>query len=140
MTSARTNLILLGIAALGLSLVWGFAPATALTFDGHAFLVEWVVEMLLWMLAGTHAFLAVVMLVRARGWTPSEAALFRFIAIKALFWLAFALQHHPRESGVNAITAYLIVIIAVSTLDLDVQLVRRYFFGSEERLTPSPEQ
>lgn len=99
---------------------------------GHPGMVDTAVGTMLWLLAVTHAVVAGIMFAQRQAWVPSEAAMFRFVAIKALFWVNFATLFEPTGLGIRLDVVVLYVLIAGTTIDLDVHLVRRYVFGHED--------
>lgn len=106
---------------------------------GHPGAVDAAVETMLWLFALTHAVVAGIMFAQRQAWVPSEAAMFRFVAVKSLFWVNFATLFQPLGLGIRLDVVVLYVLVAGTTIDLDIRLIRRYVFGSEDRVL-YPEQ
>jgi ABC-type xylose transport system permease subunit len=99
---------------------------------GYPAVVKWAVTLLLYGMVVTHTFLAAIMLMQRQRWTPSEAAMFRFIGTKAIFWLFFSVQFRMSSQGIYIDLLAMWVVMAVATIDLDVRLFGRYVLGWED--------
>jgi hypothetical protein len=99
---------------------------------GHPGMADTAVGTMLWLFAITHAVVAGIMFAQRQAWVPSEAAMFRFVAVKSLFWLNFATLFQPAGLGIRLDVVVLYVLVAGTTIDLDIRLIRRYVFGSED--------
>src|SRR5204863_540936 len=95
-----------------------FESTTRHTF-GHPHAVDWAILLMLCLLAATHLFIGFVMWIQRSYWVPSEAAMFRFIAVKALLWIDFVLAFKFTGRGVLLDIAYIYVLIAGTTIDMD---------------------
>ena len=58
--------------------------------------------------------------------------MFRFMAIKTIFWGTVAYFYRPMESGVSLINLVLFVLMFLVTFHMDILMVRRYIFGLED--------
>lgn len=103
---------------------------------GRPGLVDAAVETLLWVMAATHAVIAGIMWMQRRRWLPSDAAMFRFISAKVLLWVTVGANYVAAGRGVLLDIAVLYVLIAATTLDLDVRLFRRYVAASADEREP----
>jgi Mlc titration factor MtfA (ptsG expression regulator) len=133
MTRQRYNLYLVLAAAVGLIAVHELAPRGLYSFDGRRQLLFDLVRVLLWMLFVTHISLAAVLWMQRRRWDRADAASFLFVSAKAIFWGSLALTS-VRQRGESLTTIYLFFMILLSTLNLDLQLFRRYVvFRADEQ-------
>lgn len=128
--SARYTL-LVAFAAVVVILVRLFETKRKYTF-GHPREVDVAVVALLTLLALTHISIAVVMWFQRRNWQPSNAAMFQFIAIKAVFWTNTATAYRFRGNGISLDTLVLFVVMALTTVELDYRLFNRYLRGKED--------
>lgn len=101
---------------------------------GHAHAVDFAVVTLLYLLAATHIVVAGIMWLQRNRWLPSEAAMFRFIGVKAVFWASLATAFVFAGRGVILDTLVLFVLMSATTIDLDCRLIGRYLFGNEDDL------
>lgn len=99
---------------------------------GHAHAVDLAVVSLLYLLGVTHGVIAVILWLQRSQWLPSDASMFRFIGVKAIFWSSVATAFQFRGIGISLDTLVLFVLMSATTLDLDLHLARRYLFGSED--------
>ena len=99
---------------------------------GHPHAVDAAMLALLIGLFVTHSVIAGIMWMQRERWLPSDAATFRFIVVKALFWLNVATIYMASGLGVRLDLAALYLMIAATTADLDVRMVRRYWFGTSD--------
>jgi hypothetical protein len=93
---------------------------------GYPGAVDAGIVALLWMLCVTHLMIAALMWMQRDRWLPSDAAMFRFIAAKALLWGTTITAYPSSGLGVRLDIMVLYLVIALTTLDLDIRLVRRY--------------
>lgn len=130
MTLQQRSTAIVVLAALGLVLIRQLESNARHTF-GSAHTVDWFILGMFFFLGFTHVFISVVMWVQRGQWLPSEAKMFRFISIKALLWFNFAASFNFNGRGVLLDIAYLYILIAVTTLDMDWGMFRRYVLGKE---------
>jgi 4-amino-4-deoxy-L-arabinose transferase-like glycosyltransferase len=126
----RYTLIVLGTAA-AIIVVRQLGAPRRYTF-GYPDEVDLAVVILLYLLAATHTTIAAVMWFQRRTWHPSNAAMFQFIGVKAVFWTSLATGYVFRGIGVNIETLILFVMMALTTIELDARLINRYLLGSED--------
>jgi hypothetical protein len=126
------NALFFAVAATALVVLQAWGPDGLYTFGGHGQTINDLVRLCLWLLVFTHAFLATVMWTQRRRWDDAEASTFRFIIVKGLLWFWFAWTAHPRN-GVSLPYVLLVIVILATTIDLDVQLVRRYVLARKDR-------
>lgn len=130
--------LLLSAAAL---IVVRISEGTERHTFGYADALDIAVLVVLWLLGMTHMALAGIMLAQRAPWVPTEAAMFRFVGAKALFWFNLATAFVASGLGIRLDITVLYLVVAGTTIDLDVRLVRRYIFGKEDALlfpTPPP--
>lgn len=125
------NALFFAVAATALVVLQAWGPDGLYTFGGHGRTINDVVRLCLWLLVLTHAALAGIMWTQRAAWDDAEAATFRFIAVKGLLWFWFAWTAHPRN-GVSLPYVLLVVAVLATTIDLDVQLIRRYVLRDRE--------
>jgi hypothetical protein len=128
--SARYTLAVFA-AAIVTILVRHFETQRRYTF-GHPHEVDLAVVILLYALATTHIVVAMVMWFQRKTWHPSNAAMFQFIGVKAVFWSSLATGYVFRGIGISLETLVLFVMMSLTTIELDVRLIRRYLFGVED--------
>ena len=127
MSRQRYNLMLVLLAAVVLTVLHEYGPQGLYRYHNHAHALHVFTLILLWLLFATHVFLATVMWTQRRRWDAAEGSIFRFVCAKGLFW-AFAALTAPQRPGINLSTTYLIALLLVTTIDLDIQMIRRYIF------------
>jgi ribose/xylose/arabinose/galactoside ABC-type transport system permease subunit len=128
--------VIMILAVLGAIDLLGYTNAYDL--NGHGKELSLVVKFTMALLALTHVFLCIIMAAQHRRWTPSESAMFRFIAIKAAFWAWWAWHTPIRESGISVPTIFFLVVLCVTTIDLDIRLFGRYILGWEDEKGSTP--
>lgn len=131
MRRPRLNALLLALAALALAALNEWGPHGLYRFGGHGQLLNDAVHGCLWLLFLTHVALAAIIWTQRERWDDAEGATFRFIGVKAIFW-AFAALTTPARNGINLSSTLLLVLIFATTLDLDVQLIKRYVLRKKE--------
>ena len=131
MRRPRLNALLLALAALALAALNEWGPRGLYCFGGHGQLLNDAVHGCLWLLFLTHVFLAGILWTQRRRWDDAEAASFRFIAVKGLFWCYAALTT-PSKNGINLPSTFLLIVIVLTTIDLDIQLIKRYVLARKE--------
>ncbi len=137
MNHQRYNLVTVALAVIALVAVNHWAPGGLYTFGGHGRALSDLQRALLTILALTHVSLAGIMWTQRRRWDGSEASTFRFICVKAIFWGYYAATF-PHHNGILLASVFLLAIMLLTTLDLDIQLVRRYlFFRREDAALPA---
>jgi hypothetical protein len=99
---------------------------------GHPGAVDAFIVALLWMLCVTHLMIAVLMWMQRERWLPSDAAMFRFVAAKALLWGTSVTAYQSNGLGIRIDITVLYLVIALTTLDLDIRLVRRYVVRTKD--------
>lgn len=99
---------------------------------GHPGLFDGAVLALIWGLVITHAVIAGIMFIQRRDWLPSDAAMFRFIAVKMVFWAMLGIDYTSAGRGLRLSYVILYLALAVTTIDLDVRLVRRFLLRTED--------
>ena len=134
MSRQRYNLLLVVLAAVGLTVLHEYGPDGLYRYHHHGHALHVLTLTLLWLLLATHLFLATVMWTQRRRWDAAEASIFRFVCAKGLFW-AFAALTTPMQPGLNLSKTYLIVLLLLTTIDLDVQIIRRYVFYRRDEST-----
>lgn len=87
----------------------------------------------------THGMIAVIMWLQRERWLPSDAAMFRFIAIKSLLWINTATIYVAFGRGVRLDLIALYLMIAFTTADLDIRMCRRYIFRTMDEREPGDE-
>jgi hypothetical protein len=128
--------VLFAAAASGLIALHEVGPQGLYSFDGHGHDLYLVSKLLLLLLCLTHVGLCLVMWAQRRRWDHAQASIFRFVALKAIFW-GFFFATFPERPGVNLASTYLLVVLLLTTIDLDLHLFRRYVLGrTDERMTP----
>lgn len=132
MTLQTRSTLLVAFAAVMVILTRTLETQRRYTF-GHAHAVDLAVVSLLYLLAATHVVVAAIMWLQRARWLPSDASMFRFIGVKSVFWASLATAYQFRGIGVSLDTLTLFILMTASTVDLDVRLVRRYLFGSEDQ-------
>lgn len=125
--------ILVALAAIAVILTRLFETQRRYTF-GHPHAVDLAVASLLYLLAATHIVVAVIMWLQRAPWFPSEASMFRFIGVKAVFWTSLATSYSFAGKGVPLDNMVLFVLMSMTTVDLDYRLISRYIFGHEDEL------
>lgn len=125
------NALLLALAAIALAALNQWGPRGLYRFGGHGRLLNDAVHLCLWLLFLTHVALAAIIWTQRRRWDDAEAATFRFIVVKGLFW-CYAAATTPDRNGINLSSTLLLVLIFATTLDLDVQLIKRYVLARKE--------
>lgn len=130
--------VTLALAAIGLLLVRLTEDNRRYDF-GYPDALDAAVVALLWMLFVTHAAVTAIMWLQRDRWLPSDAAMFLFLGVKALFWLNFATLYNPTGNGIRLDVAYLYVIIAATAIHLDVRVVRRYLIRTADEREPGDE-
>jgi hypothetical protein len=130
MTLQQRSTAVVTLSAIGLVLIRQFESNTRHTF-GNAHAVDWLILGMFFFLGFTHVFISAVMWIQRGQWLPSEAKMFRFISIKSLLWFNFAAGFTFSGRGVLLDIAYLYILIAVTTLDMDLGMFRRYVLGKE---------
>ncbi len=131
MSRQHRTLCLVFLGALGLAFVRLVLPQGLYSFHHHANELYRFTEGLLGLLAATHASLCLIMWAQRDKWDSADSSIFRFIAVKALFW-GWVAATEPHRSGINLSVVYLFGLILISTVDLDIQLVRRYVIVRRE--------
>jgi hypothetical protein len=99
---------------------------------GHPGIVDAFIVILLWMLCITHLMIAALMWMQRDRWLPSDAAMFRFITAKALLWGSSVTSYPSGGFGVRIDVVVLYCIIALTTFDLDIRMLRRYVFRTND--------
>lgn len=136
MTAPRLNLAFV-LAALALVVVViRTDPYRLVDLGGHGKLIGYGIWALLIGLCLTHIALAGIMWVQRTRWRPSEAGMFRFMAVKAIFWGSFAWAYRPHPEGEKLINIVLFVLMVAVTAHADVLLFRRYILGAESGVQP----
>jgi hypothetical protein len=130
---SRRSTVVVAFAAVSVVLVRLFETQRRYTF-GHAHAVDLAVVTLLYLLAVTHVVVAGIMWLQRARWLPSEASMFRFIGVKAVFWSSLATSYQFVGRGVPLDSMLLFVLMSLTTIDLNSHLARRYLFGSEDAL------
>lgn len=128
--SARYTLVVV-FAAVVLVLTRRYETQRRYTF-GHPHEVDLAVVILLYALATTHIVVAMVMWFQRKTWQPSNGAMFQFIGVKSVFWSSLATAYVFRGIGISLETLVLFAMMSLTTLELDVRLIRRYLFGVED--------
>lgn len=131
MRRQRSSVLIVLLALLCLFAINRWAPGGLYSFGGHGRLLNDVQRGFLALLALTHASLAGIMWTQRRWWDGTEASTFRFICVKAIFWGYFATTF-PHRNGILLVSAFLLTIMLLTTIDLDIQLVRRYILGRRD--------
>jgi hypothetical protein len=119
-------------AMLGLLALRVFAPDGMYDLGHHGRTLSTVSKATIILIALTHVVIASIMWTHRREWTPSEASMFRFMAVKMLFWGYLGLTVPITDRGISLVSMYLLVLLLGTTVDLDVKLFYRYVLGSEE--------
>lgn len=130
LTIQRRSAAFVVFGTVGLVLIRVLESATRHTLNRPEW-VDWAVVSMLTLLGLTHVFLSVVMWIQREGWTPTEASMFRWIYTKAMLWGDLATSYVMRGIGVRLDIAYLYILIAVTTIDMDYKMVRRYLMGRD---------
>lgn len=130
MQQRSTLIVLLGF--FGLVLIHLFETDRRYTF-GNAHAVDWAILIMFIVLGLTHAFIACVMWIQRSAWLPSEASMFRWISFKGMLWTDLAVMFRFNDSGVRIDIAYLYILMAVSTIDMDVKMAGRYLLRWEAK-------
>lgn len=125
MTRGRINILFVLLAAAGIVAVARWGPAGLYSFGGHGPLLNDLQRAVLIALTLTHAALALILWTQRRRWEHADASTFRFVSAKAVFWGYFSVAFVQRP-GILLTTMYLLMVLMVTTIDLDVQLLRRY--------------
>lgn len=99
---------------------------------GHPHAVDIAIWSLLLILGITHVLLGAVSWLQRARWTPSEAAMFRFLSVKAVFWVNTAAQYGWAGRGISLDTAVLFVAMTATTIDMDYKMFRRFILGAED--------
>lgn len=92
--------------------------------------IGYLINAELWVMALTNFFLLLIMLFQYP-WTRSEASVFRYIGVKAIFWLALASNYQTPQT-IRADTLISLGIVAMVLIDLDLNLFGRYILGWED--------
>lgn len=109
-----------------------FGPDGMYAFGGHGQTLSTISKITTGILAVTHVILAWVMWHKRGHWKPSEAAMFRFIAFKAIFWSWLAYTVRIREAGISLPYFATLVMMLLVTIELDIKLFARYVLGRED--------
>lgn len=123
---------MVGSALIVAFVIWRY-PNQLVDLGGHGYLIGQCIWLLLIGLAFTHFVLLCIMWVQRGGLKASEAAMFRWIGEKAIFWSSVAYFYRPHDEGVPIRNLVMFVLIFVTTVDLDIKLFRRYILGVEDR-------
>lgn len=100
---------------------------------GHPGVVDVSILSLLILLTVTHTLLLVIMWLQRDKWLHSEAAMFRSISVKAIFWGNATTKFYlGTTTGITPDAVLMFVALLVSTIDLDIRLVGRYILGWED--------
>lgn len=132
MTIPQRSLLIVAGCTAALTFVRLFESETARYTFGHPRAMDIATMMLLLGLFATHAAIALIMWLQRSYWLPSDAAMFRFISVKALLWINAATLYMSLGRGVRLDIVVLYTMIALTTLDLDVRMVRRYWFATKD--------
>jgi len=130
MSMQRRSTAFAVFAVAGLVLIHLAHSRTRHTF-GHPEWVDWAVFLQLCLLGCTHVFIALVMWAQRHKWLPTEASMFRWITVKAMLWSYLAISYGFAGRGVSMELAYLYVLMAITTIDMDVKMFGRYILGWE---------
>ncbi len=131
MTIPQRSIAIIAGCSLVMVFVRLFEGERRYTF-GHPTIVDAAMIALFLGLFVTHSVIAGIMWLQHEKWLPSDAAMFRFIAMKALLWISFATMYMSRGIGVRLDVIILYLMVALTTIDLDVRMVRRYWFGTDD--------
>lgn len=132
MTSPRLNLAFVLAALAAVVAVMIVNPRHLVDLGGNGKLIGYGIWSLLIGLAATHAGLVGIMWIQRKRWRPSEAGMFRFVSVKAIFWGATAYLYRPHDAGVTMLSLVLFVPMFFVTAHMDMLMVRRYIFGLED--------
>lgn len=119
------------LAAMSVAMTRTFENVDKYGF-GSPKIVDTLVQLLLFALAGTHLIVWLLMFARREEWLPTDEAMYRFIGIKAVFWINMATVYPPLGHGISLDSAVLFVLLMLTTVDLDIKLFRRYVLGRED--------
>ncbi len=134
MSRQRYNLFLVFLATIGLTVLYEWGPQGLYQYRHHGHALHAITIFLLVTLFLTHVFLATVMWMQRRKWDQAAASTFRFVCAKALFW-AYAAFITPAQNGINLSRTFLLLVLLLTTIDLDIQLIRRYVFFRRDEAT-----
>lgn len=130
MIAQRSLLFGLMATVLIIAAIW-WDPYYLVDLGGHGTIIGYGVWVLLVGLATTHVALLLIMWVQRHHWHSSESAMFRFTWMKAIFWWTTVYFFRPVDRGQPLINMLLFVLLFLTTIDLDVRLVRRYILDDE---------
>lgn len=131
MTSPRLNLALVLVALAVVVTTIHVNPYRLVDLDGHGKLIGYGIWVLLIGLAATHAALVGIMWLQRKRWRPSEAGMFRFMAMKGIFWGTTAYFFRPHDAGVPILNLVLFAPMLAVTVHMDVLMVNRYVRGRD---------
>lgn len=136
MTSPRLNLAFVLVALALVVVVIRTDPYRLVDLGGHGLVIGYGIWALLTGLCVTHVALAGIMWIQRNRWQPSEAGMFRFMSVKAIFWGAAAWFFRPHDAGVPLLNVVLFSMMIVVTAHADVLVFRRYVLGAESSVRP----
>lgn len=110
----------------------GFGPDSSYDLGEYGWEFSVVQKFVVILLALTHIILSAIMWASRRGWLPSEASMFRFMSVKAVFWSYLAYRIPIRDREVDLVWFALALIMSAVTIDLDCRLFARYVMGRED--------
>ncbi len=125
------NLLFVFLVTAGLAVLYRWGPHGVYSFRGHGSELRDGLIGLYWLLCTTHVMFAGISWMQRGRWDSVEASTFRFVSVKAILWGFLALTT-KQINGIPLAYTYMVIVIALTTLDLDVKMVRRYIMPSDD--------
>lgn len=128
----RRSVAFIVLAIVGLLAIRFLAPDGMYDFGHHGRTLSVLSKATILLIAVTHITLVSIMWTHRAWWTPSEASMFRFMAIKTVFWGYFGVTAPITNAGIPLVSTYLLLLLLATTADLDLKLFWRYVLGRED--------